>query len=72
VKEILNLELGDSFISVASNSLHKEKFYGVNITTTAVLRGLWLTRNGLVFNKQAWLDVKTVLRRIFRLKRIFK
>jgi hypothetical protein len=30
------------------------------------------TRNDLVFNKQAWLDVKTVLRRILGLKPIFK
>jgi hypothetical protein len=31
VREFLNLDLGDSFISVASNWLHKEKFYSVNI-----------------------------------------
>jgi hypothetical protein len=72
VREFLNLDLGYSFISVASNWLHKEKLYSVNITSTAALRGLWLTRNYLVLNKQDWLDVKTVLRRILRLKPIFK
>jgi hypothetical protein len=29
VREFLNLDLGDSFISVASNWLHEEKFYSV-------------------------------------------
>jgi hypothetical protein len=32
VRELLNLDLGDSFIPDASNWLRKENFYSVNIT----------------------------------------
>jgi hypothetical protein len=76
VNDFLQMEIGDSYISVASKWLHREKFYIANIITSAVLRGLWLTRNYHVFQNQVSLDVKTVLRRILRLtvewKPIFK
>jgi hypothetical protein len=32
-----------------------------------VLRGIWFKRNEFVFKKQAWLDVKLILRKILRL-----
>jgi hypothetical protein len=67
VNDFLQMEIGDSYISVASKWLHRERFYSANIITFAVLRGLWLTRNDHVFQNQVSLDVKTVLRRILRL-----
>jgi hypothetical protein len=67
VCEFLNIVVGDSYISVASKWLSREKHYSVNIITIAVLRGLWLTRNDMVFQRQVWQEVKTVLRRALRL-----
>jgi hypothetical protein len=37
----------------------------INIISSVVLRGA--TRNNFVFNRQAWLDVKMVLRRVLKL-----
>jgi hypothetical protein len=67
VFEFVNMDMGDSYISVASKWMSTEKHYYINIITTAVQRGLWLTRNDSVFQRQEWLDVKTVLRRVLRL-----
>jgi hypothetical protein len=46
--------------------LQKEVFYCVNIISIAMLRGD-IVRNDFVFNKQVWLDVKCILRRIWKL-----
>jgi hypothetical protein len=67
VGEYLGFDLGSSYISVASKWLQKEIFDFVNIISTVVLRGIWLTRNDFVFNKHVWLDVKYILRRIWKL-----
>jgi hypothetical protein len=61
---ILGYELGGDYLSVASKWIHKNRCYGVNIFTFAVLRGIWLTRNRMTFDNQVWLDVKVVLRKI--------
>jgi hypothetical protein len=34
------------------------------LISSAVLRGIWLTRNDFVLNGQVWLDVRMVWRRI--------
>jgi hypothetical protein len=47
--------------------LQEKKNCDVNIISTVVLRGIWLTRNDLIFHNQVWLDVKTILRRMLRL-----
>jgi hypothetical protein len=74
--DIIGCEIGGDYLSVASRWIHKKKCYAMNIFTTAVLRGVWLTRNEMVFNNQVWSDVRSVLRRILRLllewKPIFK
>jgi hypothetical protein len=68
VSEFLGYELGSNYISVASKWLQKEKYYCVNIISTAVLRVFfWLIRNDSMFNKQVWSDVKCILRRILKL-----
>jgi hypothetical protein len=52
VSDFLSYEMGIAYISVASKWLHKDKFYGANIISTAImLRGIWLIRNDFVFNK---------------------
>jgi hypothetical protein len=76
VSEFLGFEVGTDYVSVASKWLHEDKYYVENTISTAVLRGLWLTRNDFVFNKQEWSDVKLNLRRVLKLllewKVIFK
>jgi hypothetical protein len=47
--------------------LQKGKYYGVNIISFVVLRGLWLTRNDFIFNKHEWVSVKQILRRMVKL-----
>jgi hypothetical protein len=75
VSEFSGFEIGTDYVSVASKWLH-DKFNVANTISTAVLRGLWLTRNDFVFNKQDWSDVKLILRRVLKLllewKVIFK
>jgi hypothetical protein len=63
VCEFLGFSTGPDYISVASKWLHEKKFYSVNISSTVTLRGIWLTINDFICHKQAWLDVKTILRR---------
>jgi hypothetical protein len=72
VSEFLGFDIGASYISVNSKWLLKDKCYVVNVISTAVLRGLWLIRNDTVFNKQGWTEVKTVLRRIYKLSMEWK
>jgi hypothetical protein len=61
--DYLGFAIGSDYISVASKWIQKEKYYCVNIISSAVMRGIWLTRNDFIFNKHAWSDVKAVLRR---------
>jgi hypothetical protein len=42
------------------------------LISIAVLRGLWLIRNNIIFNKHGWTGVKAVLRRIYRLSMEWK
>jgi hypothetical protein len=76
VSEFLGYRLGEDYMSIASKWLHSEKHYCVNIISTTVLRGVWLMRNDLVFGRQGWSDVKSILGKIPRLilewKCIFK
>jgi hypothetical protein len=67
VSEFLGMRLGADYISIASKWLNEKKWDTVNIISTAVLRGIWLTRNDFVFNGQCWLDVKLILRRARKL-----
>jgi hypothetical protein len=64
VSEFLGVRLGADYIPVASKWLSKEKYFVTNLISSALLRGIWLTRNDFVFNGQAWLDVKMVWRKI--------
>jgi hypothetical protein len=63
----LSFGIGSDYLSIASKWLHKDKFYCVNIVSTAVLRGMWLTRNDFVFKKQGWGDVKLIWRGILNM-----
>jgi hypothetical protein len=47
--------------------LHKEKYYVANIISTVVLMSIWLIRNDFIFNRQVWLDVKFILRKMMKL-----
>jgi hypothetical protein len=67
VQKFLGTDIGSSYISVASKWLQKEKCYVINIISTVVLRGLRLIRNDFIFNKQKWVSVRQVLRRMLRL-----
>jgi hypothetical protein len=57
-----------SFESIAAKWLCNKKFMHFNVAS-AVLWGLWLNRNSLVFNKTTWINVKQVWRRILFLLR---
>jgi hypothetical protein len=57
------MEIGSDYISVASKWL-REKSYTTNIISSAVMRGLWVTRNDFVFNNQVWSDVRMMLKKI--------
>jgi hypothetical protein len=58
-----------NFESIASKWLCNKKFMHFNVASSAVLWGLWLNRNSLVFNKITWINVKQVWRRILFLLR---
>jgi hypothetical protein len=66
VGEYLGMNIDLDYLSVASKWLHKDKNYRVNIISITVLRGVWLTKNDLVFHKD-WTDVKLIWRRILKL-----
>jgi hypothetical protein len=51
MSEVLECDIGMDYLSVASKWIHKDKYYGVNVFTSAVLREIWLTRNKMVFGK---------------------
>jgi hypothetical protein len=67
VTEFLGVDFGKDYLSIATKWLQEKKNCDVNIISTVVLRGIWLTRNDLIFHNQVCLDVKTILRRMFRL-----
>jgi hypothetical protein len=64
--EFLGFSIGEDYMSATSKWLHEKKFYSVNILTVA-LGGIWLIRNDIIFHKQGWLDIKTILKRMLRL-----
>jgi hypothetical protein len=45
----LDFEIGNDYLSVASKWLYKEKFYCVNIISSAVLRSICLVSNDIIF-----------------------
>jgi hypothetical protein len=49
---VIGCDIGRDYLSIASKWINKNKCYGVNIFTTAVMRSVWLTRNDMVFNNQ--------------------
>jgi hypothetical protein len=67
VSKICGYEIGTEYLSVAGKWLDKKKYCVINMITAAVLRGLWLTRNDFVSNKQVWSDVKLIWRSIRKL-----
>jgi hypothetical protein len=67
VCEFVGFVIGVDYLSIASKWLHEKRNCDVNIISTVTLRGIWLTRNDLVFHNQVWLDVKTVMRKMLRL-----
>jgi hypothetical protein len=77
IGEVIRYDIGSDYLSVASKWLHKNKCYGGNIiVATVVMRGVWLSRNGIMFNDQTWSDVRSILKTMMRLilewKPIFK
>jgi hypothetical protein len=64
IRGMISCDVGSDYLSVASKWINKNKCYEVNIFPSAVLRGIWLTRNKMVFDKQVWIDVKGILRKI--------
>jgi hypothetical protein len=65
--EFLNMNFGTDYIFVATKWLDKKKFEVVNIISTVVLRGIWLTRNALAFDSQGWSNVKFIMMKIWKL-----
>jgi hypothetical protein len=61
-----------NFESIASKWLCNKKYMHFNVASSAVLWGLWLNRNNLVFNKTTWINVKQVWRMVFFLLRDWK
>jgi hypothetical protein len=49
-----------NYESIASNWLCNKKFMHFNVVFSAVLWGMWLNRNNLVFNKVTWINLKQV------------
>jgi hypothetical protein len=57
------MNLGADYISLASKWLCKKKSEVVNVISSALLRGIWLTRNEFMFNNQGWSHVKLIPRK---------
>jgi hypothetical protein len=51
-------------LSLLNGLVKKKHIPLVNIISSAMTRGLWLTMNDFVFNNQVWSDVRMVLKRI--------
>jgi hypothetical protein len=49
LSEILNVQIGQDFVSVAKLWLQNKKYKEVNMCTAALLWTLWKSRNDLVF-----------------------
>jgi hypothetical protein len=60
VSRFCGYEIGTEYLSVAGKWLDKKKYCVTNMIIVAVVRGLWLTRNDFVFNKQVWSVVKLI------------
>jgi hypothetical protein len=61
------MEIGFDYSSVGVKWLSVEKYYNANVISSAVMRGLWLTRNNFMFDNQVWSDVRMVLKKIWKL-----
>jgi hypothetical protein len=63
INEVLGVNVGHDFESVAKLWLNENKFKLVNICTTAILWSLWKTRNDMIFQGTCPRGMKRVLRR---------
>lgn len=53
-----------SFFELAACWLCDKRFMHLNVVSSAVLWGLWNTRNSIVFNRAKWTSVKQVWQKI--------
>jgi hypothetical protein len=56
-EEVFDVHVSN-FESIATKWLCNKKFMHFNVVSSAILWGLWLNRNNLVFNKTTWINVK--------------
>jgi hypothetical protein len=55
----------EKYLDIASRWLCNKKFLQFNFISSAILWGIWNSRNSLVFNRLTWLDLKQVWRVIY-------
>jgi hypothetical protein len=63
LSEILNVQIGQDFVSVAKLWLQNKKYKEVNMCTAALLWTLWKSRNDLVFQGAKWTGMRKILGR---------
>jgi hypothetical protein len=63
VAELLGVQVGQDFESVAKLWINNKKFKLINICTSAVLWSLWRTRNDMIFQGICWSGMRKVMRR---------
>ena len=71
VLEVFDIPV-NNFESIASKWLCNKRFLYFNVVTSAVLWGLWINRNNLVFNKTTWINLNQVWRLILSYLRTWK
>jgi hypothetical protein len=71
VKEICKFTV-EKYIDVAGRWLCNKRFLQFNFISSAILWGIWNSRNSLVFNRLTWLDLKQVWRVILSYLRNWK
>jgi hypothetical protein len=72
LSEILKIDIGADFESVARWWISENKNSVINIFSSAVLWILWSTRNELCFQGKSWPGVKNILRRLCSIIRTWR
>jgi hypothetical protein len=69
ISEVIDLNVGGDFESVAKYWISETKHRKVNVCTTAAIWALWKLRNEVCFQDSRWTGVQRLLRRSAKMMR---
>jgi hypothetical protein len=72
VSQVIGVQTGSDFESIAKMWLCNKNFGVINIVTSAVCWGIWKLRNLICFQRDAWLGMQMLWKRVLPMLRSWR